>query len=210
MRSVLTPLQEEKDGDLLCPGELDPHFLFFLDAHPRYFAREIMKNSVTLVRTLNALMALVIMGVLSAAYYQQYFKHEIPCPLCLLQRLGMIGVATGLLMNLRFGVSMKHYALSYVSAILGSAVALLQLTFHVCPDFPPFGLPVFGISLYGWSFIVFGCSIIALSLFLFLYSPDQAKKRSMNFFEWFAMIAVFGLTLMNVLSTFEECGFGLC
>jgi len=169
-----------------------------------------MKNKIRLIRTLNALMIFVIMGVLLGAYYQQYFKHEVPCPLCILQRLAMIGICMGLLLNLRFGIKLKYYGLSFLSAIVGAIVAGRQICLHICPGFPIFGIPVFGLSLYTWSFLVFAFSILALVVFLFLYSPDQTKKRSLNFFEHSAFFVIFILTTLNLFTTYKECGFGPC
>ena len=55
--------------------------------------------------------------VLIAAFVFQVGLHELPCPLCLLQRLGLLGIAFGTLLNLRYGTRVIHYALSCLSAI---------------------------------------------------------------------------------------------
>ena len=106
-----------------------------------------------IVRTGNALLILVLVCVIGAAFYQEATKQGPPCPLCLLQRIGMIGIATGALMNLRFGIRSQHYALSLLSAGLGGAVSVRQILLHVCPGFPEFGYPVLGYGLYTWAFI---------------------------------------------------------
>lgn len=167
-------------------------------------------SRILVIRTLNAAMALVLMGVLASAYYQQFSRSEQPCPLCMLQRLGMIGVAVGVLMNLRFGIRVQHYGLSLFSAFFGGFVSARQILLHVCPGFPIFGFPVLGISLYTWAFIVFLCCLIAIIGFLFFYSPEDKLLRPMNFFEKFAFIVVVFLTLMNTVTTFSECGVGFC
>jgi len=167
---------------------------------------------MTLERFLNALMVLILCGVLLGALGVQFLEHEQPCPLCLLQRLGMIGVACGALLNMQFGVRMSHYALSLLSALGGGAVALRQISLHVCPGFSTFGVPVLGMSLYTWSFFVFVCCILGISVLLFLYDPNTseipAKKLSFmerSAFAWIALIA-----LVNVLATYFQCGFGPC
>ncbi|WP_059359475.1 disulfide bond formation protein B [Parachlamydia acanthamoebae] len=163
-------------------------------------------------RGLNALVVLILCGVLLSAYFVQFFWHEEPCPLCLLQRLGMISVAAGLLLNLFFGVRMSHYALSLLSCLFGGFVALRQISLHVCPGFSTFGLPVLGLSLYTWSFIVFACAVCAISLILFLYRPDKSEQVPLNQ-EWFSKFAL-GLTLAislaNILTTYLQCGWGVC
>ena len=104
---------------------------------------------------LNLLLIFIICSVLMGAFYIQFVEHETPCPLCMLQRAGMVGVALGALLNLRFGISPAHYALSLLSCLTGGLVALRQISLHVCPQFPTFGIPVLGLSLYTWSFLVF-------------------------------------------------------
>ncbi len=165
---------------------------------------------ISVVRRLNALMALILMTVLASAYYQQFSRHEQPCPLCMLQRLGMIGVAVGVLMNLRFGVRVQHYGVSLFSAFFGGFVSARQMLLHICPGFPVFGTPVLGLSLYTWSFIVFLCCLIAIIGFLFFYSPEDKLLRPMNSFEIFVFGVVVLLTVMNVVTTFSQCGVGFC
>ncbi len=162
------------------------------------------------VRTLNALMAIILMGIVTGAYYQQYVRHETPCPLCLLQRLAMIGASVGVLMNLRFGIRMRYTAFTLLSALFGGVVAGRQICLHICPGFPVFGYPVFGLSLYTWSFIAFFCTVVGVMILLFLYMPDQSIKQSLNWFEKFAFFMVLLLTFANVITTLIECGLGPC
>ncbi len=163
-----------------------------------------------LVRTINALIILILVGVIFSAYYQQFFKHERPCPLCILQRLGMIGVSTGLMLNLRFGVKIAHYGLALLSAFIGGAIAARQICLHICPGFPIFGIPVFGLELYTWSFIVFCCAVLSIILLLFLYAPSQKSRLPLNAFEALAFMALIVITILNLISTYMECGFGPC
>ena len=118
-------------------------------------------------RFANTLFILVLMLVLSSAYYQQFFKAERPCPLCIIQRICMFGVATGLFLNLRIKISATHYSFSILSAILGGTVSLRQIFLHICPNFPVFGIPVFGLELFTWAFLVFVTSIFSISILLF-------------------------------------------
>lgn len=162
------------------------------------------------VRSGNAVMILVLMGILTAAYYQQHFKQELPCPLCILQRAGMIGVAIGCLLNLRFGIRIAHYAFSLLSTLIGGAVAVRQICLHICPGFPIFGIPVYGLSLYTWSFITFCCVFFIIILFLFFYSPKDEKKIPLNWLDKIAFLSVFILTVANCITTLDQCGVGFC
>ncbi len=161
-------------------------------------------------RGLNALMAIVISFVLLSAYYVQFVLEEEPCCLCMLQRLGMISVACGNLLNLRFGIRPSHYGLSIISALCGASVSLRQISLHVCPQFPTFGEPMMGLSLFTWAFLVFLCSIVGVALLLFFYNPERSAKKPshLNWFEKLPFGLLFAIALANVVTTFIQCGFG--
>ena len=46
-------------------------------------------------RKINILFIFMICTPLIGAYFIQFVKGEFPCPLCLLQRLAMVGIACG-------------------------------------------------------------------------------------------------------------------
>ena len=164
---------------------------------------------IRLARSLNATMILVLVGVLIAAYYQQFTKHEVPCPLCILQRLAMISAALGCFMNLRYGIKPYHYTLTLVSAMVGGAVSLRQICLHICPGSPTFGMPVFGLSLYTWAFFTFvGVLFVTGLLLTLIRSEDRGEK--MNGYELFASITLILITVSNLATCFLECQFGFC
>jgi disulfide bond formation protein DsbB len=47
--------------------------------------------------------------VLAAAFAAQLLLHELPCPLCLLQRLQFTVLAIGPILNIRFGLRPSHF-----------------------------------------------------------------------------------------------------
>jgi len=161
------------------------------------------------VRFSNALFIIILMSVIASAYYEQYHYSEKPCPLCMIQRLAMFGVAFGAILNLKFGIKPAHYGLSLLFVTFGRTVALRQIALHVCPGFPGFGVPVFGLSLYTWAFIVFYCSAIAIAIFLFL-CPKESETPKLNWFEKSAIGYFFVMALSNFITTFIQCGFGPC
>lgn len=167
---------------------------------------------IALQRILNVLFVFVLCGVLLGGYFYQFTKHEQPCPLCLLQRLGMIGIAIALLMNLRFGIKVQHYGLAILSALLGRIVALRQISLHVCPQFTTFGEPVFGLDLYVWAFLVFTCSIFACAVLLILYGYAKHTNHSPQWglLEKIAFGLVVFITLANMLTSFIDCGLTPC
>lgn len=165
-----------------------------------------------LQRIFNALFIYVLCGVLIGAYVYQYTMSELPCPLCLLQRLSMIGIAIGLLMNLRFGIKAEHYALVILSALVGRFISLRQIALHICPQFPVFGSPVWGYDLYVWAYIVFTCSAIAAAILLIIFgfTNHRHNKPKFGFFEITAFTLVFLITLGNFVTTLMECGLTAC
>jgi magnesium-transporting ATPase (P-type) len=162
------------------------------------------------VRLLNVLHILVLSGVLLSGYSVQFLLHEQPCPLCMLQRLAMIGISVALLCNLKFGIKPFHYGLGILAAIFGGSVSARQMALHICPQFPTFGTPVFGLDLYWWAFIVFTASIFVIAIMLFLYTKEQEKPVPMNWVEKGVFVLIAAITLANVITTFLECGLSVC
>lgn len=163
-------------------------------------------------RNLNALLMVILAAVLWGALGFQLLDGQKPCALCLLQRLGMIGVASGALLNVRFGIKAAHYGLSLLFAITGSFVSLRQISLHVCPSFPTFGVPFLGLSLYTWAFIVFVCAITYIALLCLIF--DKAKRarppHHLNLFCRFAFAALFLVTFINIITALFQCGLGAC
>jgi len=160
----------------------------------------------------NAILVVIIAGVLLGAFGVQVFKHEQPCPLCLLQRLAMIGLAIGALMNCKFGPSKAHYALSLISCIFGSFVSMRQFFLHVCPDFPTFGHPFWGLSLYTWAFLVFATSVAYISVLLLVFNKSRLDEERQHL-NWFCQVAFAMLFLVaagNVGWALYACQLGPC
>jgi len=163
-------------------------------------------------KNLNALFIVIISCVLLGSLSLQLFKQEEPCPLCLIQRCGMIALAIGALLNVRFGSRKGHYALSLLSAFMGGFVALRQISLHVCPGFPKFGIPFWGLSLYTWSFILFASSVAYISLLLLIFDRGEQNQepRRLNWWCRFSFILIFLVALTTTITTFMECGWGPC
>ena len=77
---------------------------------------------------------LILASVLLGAFYFQYGLSEDPCPLCLLQRMGMIGVALGLSFNTFFGFGKKHFAFVIFAAVVGCGFSTRQVLLHIAPE----------------------------------------------------------------------------
>src|SRR5215471_6206724 len=75
----------------------------------------------SLALTLNALGLYAIALVLAVAFAAQLLLDELPCPLCLIQRIQFAMLAVGPILNVRFGPRPSHYAVSLFAAIAGAA-----------------------------------------------------------------------------------------
>lgn len=164
----------------------------------------------TLERNLNALQALVITLILFGALLFQFFGNEKPCSLCLLQRIAMFLVATGALMNCCFGPRKIHYGFVLLTSVFGGCVALRQIALHVCPSFPTFGTPFWGLSLYAWSFLIFASSIVYTGLLLIIFDRSHDNNAPMNILGHFVFWVLFLISVVNIVYTFILCGFGPC
>ena len=169
----------------------------------------------SLATRINSYAVLGICGVLLGAYYIQFVDGEFPCPLCLLQRLAMLGVAFGAMLNLRYGIHTRHYGVSLLSAIFGASVSIRQILLHIDPSDSGYGSPVLGMHLYTWAFIVFAVVILLIGIMMFFETQfeDSSENRSAKSIGWFVKAVFFLVVLIaasNVITTFLECGFGQC
>ena len=157
-------------------------------------------------RVMNLLFIYILFIVLFGSYLYQYFKGAQPCHLCTLQRLGMIGVACALLMNLRFGIKPQYYGLAILSALTGRLFSLKQIAMHVCPEFPTYGQAIFGYDLYVWAFIVFSCSIFACAILTIIYGYTKKKEipPTWGFPEGIAFLGGILITVSNFFTTLLE------
>jgi disulfide bond formation protein DsbB len=164
--------------------------------------------------TLNALGLYAIALVLAAAFAAQLLLHELPCPLCLLQRILFAALAVGPILNIRFGPRPSHYALSLFAAIAGAVASTRQVLLHIMPGDAGYGSALLGYHYYTWALIGFFTAIVLLaSILLFDRQFDEnatAQPVSDSAFVQMAVWLVIGLTVLNVVSTILECGFAAC
>jgi len=162
--------------------------------------------------TLNALGLYGIALVLVAAFTAQILLGELPCPLCLLQRILFSMLAIGPILNIRFGPRPSHYALSLLAAVVGAAVSARQILLHIMPRDPGYGSVLLGYHYYTWAFIGFVAAIVLIAIVLMLddRQRDDTVARPVGLFAGGAVWLVIGLTAINVISTLLECGYAAC
>lgn len=159
-------------------------------------------------RLLSSLLVIVLSGVITAAFGYQFATGQNPCPLCFLQRVAMIGIGAGQLLNFRFGIKMSHHAISLFHCLFGAAVSLRQIGLHVCPGFSTFGTPVLGYSLYTWAFTVFICSLIVIGVLMALYNPKWklGNSKPLTYLERFASVYLVIIVIADIFTAAMICG----
>jgi disulfide bond formation protein DsbB len=164
--------------------------------------------------TLNALGLYAVAMVLAVAIGAQLLLHELPCPLCLLQRIQFAVLAIGPLMNIRWGPRPSHYALSLLAAVAGAVVSSRQVLLHIMPGDAGYGTALFGYHYYTLALLAFIAAIVLLAAMLLFdrqFDEDRAAQAvAPSAFAMSAVWLVIALTLLNVVSTLLECGFAAC
>jgi len=162
--------------------------------------------------TVNALGLYAVALVLTVAFAAQLWLKELPCPLCLLQRIQFAVLAIGPILNIRFGPRPSHYAVSLLAAAAGAAFAMRQILLHIMPGDPGYGSALLGYHYYTWAFIGFAVAIVLIALVLLFDGQfkDDGTPITPGAFARVAVWLVIGLTALNVLSTLLECGFAAC
>ena len=119
-----------------------------------------------LSRLLNALGLILVDTVLALAFVDQLWFRDLPCPLCILQRLGFIAAGFGLALNMIFGPRPSHYGMTILGAATGAAISIRQILLHIVPGSGSYGNDILGLHLYTWAFIAFALMIIGSALLL--------------------------------------------
>jgi disulfide bond formation protein DsbB len=159
---------------------------------------------------LNALSLYAVALVLLLALFFQLAWYELPCPLCLLQRVAFVALAVGPILNIRYGPRPSHYALSVLAALVGIMVSVRQVMLHILPGDKGYGSPIMGLHYYTWAalFFVLAIALIALvMLFDRQFADDPSPPPA---YAKIAVWLVILITAANAASTLLECGFAVC
>ncbi|MER1968920.1 disulfide bond formation protein B [Castellaniella sp. GW247-6E4] len=176
-------------------------------------AGELFSDSRRMSGWVNAIGLAAVCGVLLMAFVWQVVYDELPCPLCLLQRVGFVMVGIGLLLNVRFGPSPLHYALILFSALAGAFAAGRQVLLHIAPDdVAGYGSPFLGLHFYTWAFVLFVLTILwtAVMLVFDRTCADSPRARVPGKVARAIIWLFFILVAANLVSTLLECGVGAC
>jgi disulfide bond formation protein DsbB len=162
---------------------------------------------------LNAIGPYAVSLVLLLGFFFQLVRHELPCPLCLLQRVAFAALAVGPILNTRRGPRPSHYGMSLLAALVGVMVAVRQVMLHILPGNPGYGSAVFGLHYYTWSALIFVFAMVLIGLVLQFDRQFEPEPEPAPPLPAFARIAVWLIMLVvatDIITTFLECGPTLC
>jgi disulfide bond formation protein DsbB len=160
-----------------------------------------------------------IAGIPTAAMYLQYANHELPCPLCLLERVALFGVCFGVLQNFRHGFSDRNTGCSLLFAVLLLVISVRQslLDIYPRPGHAYIGSAIFGIHMPVWSIIIALTLLTAYAVKLAILGGDEGlRDAEMKAFPRvkrladFAGLYVIALVAINFVSVILQCGLGEC
>jgi disulfide bond formation protein DsbB len=165
-----------------------------------------------LEKFINAFAVLSILLLSSSVIISQIVFHQLPCPLCLLLRVGYLALAFGFLLNLRFGIYPSHYSVVLLCALFTSFISLRQMAIIKDSNQLAFNATFLGIHWMTWSF---GISIIIVASVSILLGFDRKYEKVSYYSYWksithslFIMLAL--LILMNTVAAFLQCDFSPC
>lgn len=155
----------------------------------------------------NQLALLAIVGMLSYGFVDQLYFGELPCPLCLMQRVGFVIIGFAFVLNIRCGAHSAHYGWGIMGGLVGMMVSLRQVLLHILPGDKGFGTTFLELHFYTWAFVGYMGLLGAQAILLML--PNR-EVRSRSLFANGLVIIFILLVLGNLISTLLECGIGSC
>ncbi|MGA7199711.1 MAG: disulfide bond formation protein B [Roseiarcus sp.] len=136
--------------------------------------------SVVLDRLILWLMLLVLAGILTAAMVIQFADREIPCPLCLLERVAMFGCCFGLIQQLRSDGSQRGAGIGLVFSVLLLVISARQtlLDLFPRPGHAYVGGAVFGVHMPVWSVFIAVALLLGFALRLAIFGGPRAAPET--------------------------------
>ncbi len=163
--------------------------------------------------TINSICSLIVLLILSGAFFFQFGLGEEPCPLCLLQRMAMLGMVFGISLNTWYGFKKEHFSVVIVSALVGVTFSIRQVLLHIAPvvgEPTGYGTAVLGMHLYTWATLVFAASILSSAILLAPVKEEDNSERVPDTFEKNVFYFAIFICAANLVAAFFECGLGPC
>lgn len=177
------------------------------------------KNLIRLNYIYSLLILFAVALIMIAALVMQFAFNEIPCPLCLLQRIAYLGIGFGVILNLRNGHSIRHEGLTIIMAILLLIISTRQtlLDIYPRPGHEYIGTEILGLHMPVWSIVFSILFLFAYALrFSILGYGAYLNHARLELYPILRTISgmliwiVIVIAAINFVSTFLQCGFGGC
>jgi disulfide bond formation protein DsbB len=152
--------------------------------------------------------------ILAGGFAVQLLTGELPCPLCVMQRIALMLCALGplhILISARDGALTSRAAaigngMTIIAALLGAVASGRQVLLHILPGDPGFGAPVLGLHLYTWGLIAFTCQIAASGVMLIATAWLEKEPALWGGLARWTAIALAAIVIANLLSVIAEAG----
>jgi disulfide bond formation protein DsbB len=161
-------------------------------------------------------MMLTIAAILTVAMVLQYYGGEIPCPLCLLQRVAMFGVCFGIMLHFRHGYSAQNTGISMLFALLLLIISVRQtlLDIYPRPGHSYIGSAVLGLHMPVWSVVIAVAILIAFAIKLAVLGGEDLHypQRSPALGRIARLLGLYlvAIGLINFASVIVQCGVDAC
>ncbi|TAJ89046.1 MAG: disulfide bond formation protein B [Reyranella sp.] len=162
------------------------------------------------------LLTAILSAILTAAMVMQFAFAEIPCPLCLLQRVAMFGCCFGLLHQLRTHESERGGGIALLFALLLLVIAARQTLLDIVPrpGHTYIGTAVLGVHMPVWSAVTGVALLLALALRLTLFGGppllSQAERPPLAKVTRLLEFYVVLICALNLAAVVLQCGLGEC
>lgn len=155
-------------------------------------------------------------AILTVAMGFQYIAGEIPCPLCLLQRVAMFGICFGIVHHVRRGFDVRNIGVGLVWSLVLLIMSVRQVLLNIVarPGHAYPGSAVFGLHMPVWSVVIAIAILLLFAALLALFDDEQlsaappslALDRIGSATGFFVVV----LCAINLISVVVQCGFGAC
>ncbi len=139
-----------------------------------------MPTVVLLDRMVLLLMLAVLAAILTMAMVLQLAFGEIPCPLCLLQRVAMLGCCFGLIQQLHAEESQRGAGIGLVFALLLLVISARQTLLDIVPrpGHSYVGQAVFGMHMPVWSVVIAVALLLGFAIRFALFGGPHAAAMT--------------------------------
>jgi disulfide bond formation protein DsbB len=160
-------------------------------------------------------MMLIMAAILTTAMILQYYGGEIPCPLCLLQRVAMFGVCFGIMLHFRHGYSARNDGFCMLFALLLLIVSARQtlLDIYPRPGHSYIGSAILGLHMPVWSVLIAIAILLAFASKLAVLGgeyPREPPAPALGRVALLLSLYVIAICLINFVSVIVQCGAAAC